>query len=1236
MEEVPMMRNGARLLLPVTLLLFLILGNVPEAEAAAPLAGKLIQIQGQVSVRPAGSRAWEPARLQQDLFEGDAVQTGPVSRAAILCVDESQIKLNENTLFALKSVAPSARLGWGAAVPAAARSAASLYEVPQGEIWLRNSNEKFRFELETPALTAAVRGTEFNLRVAPDGFTVLALLNGSLLLRNPQGQVALSPGEEGLARPGQAPSKRVLVQPADAVQWTLFYPGYFSYRDLPLQALEAAGPVPTGPPARAAALSQGVAAYDQGRLDEAAGVADQALARDPADLGALTLAGWVRLQRRRPEEALGFFQRVSRPGAAALVGTALARYQTGDAVGAYLLMKAAYKPNPGHPLMAAMTGYFAMLLGRVEEARSLFNAALAGPSPEAQLLARCYLAQMAIVQNRKNEARSQADAALALRPASPLAQLSRSLVDMAEFQLPAAQRRLEQALAADPRFLDASLYLGRIYLGGNYFQRARRVAEQALREAPHDAEVLSLAGFVNLAFRHFQKAQELFAKAIQESPRLGEPHLGLALCRFRFREEAQGLTSMLTATLLDPRLAAYQSELGKAFYQTRAFDKALATWDYAAGLDPKDPTPHFYKGIALTDLNRPGEAVQAINRSIALNDNRAVFRSRLLLDRDQSTRNYNLARAYAQLGLGEWALSKATTAVKLDPVNASPHLFLARSYLAADQKIAAANTEELLYRVHAPATQTTFRYILENDYTSMFEMPYARATVQGGIGFWQESKPIHENFVGAYGGIPGGAMFAKGEFNDDRGYRGRNAFNQVWNVQGIFKGEPTVHSNLTGYVQYNNQNFGDTANLNDYFYKNERDQRQNARFAAYEAAYLHRFTPNLSLLAFYSYHRTDDHRFANYLDYLDRQEKVLLRTHYFDAFDNYYHNIQAQLQLKFRKHTLLGGYDYFTGPIHWHVKYLQHLLLYGEIIPLGDFPLFNGPVDRTYSVYLMDYWRVTPWLLVELGLFRDIASNARGVDADTRAITNSLWCPRFGVNLRIGSKHTLRVAAMRYLDTHQLLAPLLVSTEVAGVPWVEDTQPGSEVRQVGASWEAQWDDKTFTVLRLAATRVAVPDYFPAYYAKKDLYYNYIAWQGWRRYQASLFLNRILTNSLGLRLGVTGKRVLFDESFRETNDLDAYTEVNWLVGLSFLTPKGWQGGITNRVVYQYLRRRSTELFNIVNLRFGKELANKRGLITLEVQNLFDRHFGYRLEPLYYFNTPDFYPARRFIGKIALYF
>jgi hypothetical protein len=39
-------------------------------------------------------------------------------------------------------------------------------------------------------------------------------------------------------------------------------------------------------------------------------------------------------------------------------------------------------------------------------------------------------------------------------------------------------------------------------------------------------------------------------------------------------------------------------------------------------------------------------------------------------------------------------------------------------------------------------------------------------------------------------------------------------------------------------------------------------------------------------------------------------------------------------------------------------------------------------------------------------------------------------------------------------------------------------------------------------------------------------------------------------------------------------------------------------------------------------------------------LFNRHFYYRIEPTYYVstlaNTPDFFPARRILGKIQLWF
>ncbi|MCX5887993.1 MAG: FecR family protein, partial [Deltaproteobacteria bacterium] len=163
-----------------------------EARADSSLAGKLINLQGSVAVALAGSQVWQPGKLNQDLFVGDAVQTGPDSKAAILCVDESQLKLNENTLLVLNNVAPSARLGYAEVTPAkAGETPSSLYKVLHGELWLRNNKEKFPFAVETPAVTAAIRGTEFNLRVGRDGASYLTLLNGSLQLVNDYGQLLL-------------------------------------------------------------------------------------------------------------------------------------------------------------------------------------------------------------------------------------------------------------------------------------------------------------------------------------------------------------------------------------------------------------------------------------------------------------------------------------------------------------------------------------------------------------------------------------------------------------------------------------------------------------------------------------------------------------------------------------------------------------------------------------------------------------------------------------------------------------------------------------------------------------------------------------------------------------------------------------------------------------------------------------------------------------------------------------
>jgi len=75
------------------------------------------------------------------------------------------------------------------------------------------------------------------------------------------------------------------------------------------------------------------------------------------------------------------------------------------------------------------------------------------------------------------------------------------------------------------------------------------------------------------------------------------------------------------------------------------------------------------------------------------------------------------------------------TAVNHDPTNSSAHLFLSKSFTKSESM--AAEQELLLFRVLSPANQNTFMNLVENDYTPMFEMPYNRITLQGGIGNWE-------------------------------------------------------------------------------------------------------------------------------------------------------------------------------------------------------------------------------------------------------------------------------------------------------------------------------------------------------------------------------------------------------------------------------------------------------------------------------------------------------------------
>ncbi len=156
--------------------------------------------------------------------------------------------------------------------------------------------------------------------------------------------------------------------------------------------------------------------------------------------------------------------------------------------------------------------------------------------------------------------------------------------------------------------------------------------------------------------------------------------MGLGLAKIREGDLHEGGRDIEIAASLDPNNSLIRSYLGKTYYEEKRENLDGREYAIAKELDPKDPTPWFYDAIRKQTDNRPVEALHDLQTAIELNDNRAVYRSSLLLDSDLAARSASIARIYNDLGFEQLALVEGWKSVNTDPGNFSAHRFLADSY----------------------------------------------------------------------------------------------------------------------------------------------------------------------------------------------------------------------------------------------------------------------------------------------------------------------------------------------------------------------------------------------------------------------------------------------------------------------------------------------------------------------------------------------------------------------------
>jgi Flp pilus assembly protein TadD len=345
-------------------------------------------------------------------------------------------------------------------------------------------------------------------------------------------------------------------------------------------------------------------------------------------------------------------------------------------------------------LNAVSLDYLAAILislGRVDEARPLLDrSARRDPaSPRAPALR----AIVDVARNEPQQAAQSADAAAALAPESPAARIAQSYALQSGLRLEEARAALLAATPPDDPLVQARLAEVEFYLGN--IGAARKAAESAIAAAPALSRPRSILGFVELAQFRFSAAEDVFRGAATLDPADPLPRLGLGLTQIRRGRLAEGTKELEIAVALNPSSSILRSYLGKAYAADWRYDPAFREWGLAQQLDPRDPTPWLYQALAERWLNRPGDALADLQKSIKLNDNRAVYRSRLLLDQDLATRGADLAGIYRDLGFDQAALVQGYKSVNTDPSNPSAHRFLSETYLGLPRHETASDSELL-------------------------------------------------------------------------------------------------------------------------------------------------------------------------------------------------------------------------------------------------------------------------------------------------------------------------------------------------------------------------------------------------------------------------------------------------------------------------------------------------------------------------------------------------------------
>jgi Flp pilus assembly protein TadD len=863
---------------------------------------------------------------------------------------------------------------------------------------------------------------------------------------------------------------------------------------------------------------------------------------------------------------------------------------------------------------------------------------------------------LALTQNRKDEALALATKATTANPQSASAYSALSYAEQGRFDLDKAQAAANEATKLAPH--DAFLWARKaeLELSQGLTQESQKTANKALELDPGLERTQTVAGFSQLLHMDTGQALQSFQQAVTLDSTAPLPRLGLGLAKIRSGDLEQGREDLETAAVLDPNNAIVRSYLGKAYYEERRSKLAEDQFGLAKERDPKDPTPYFYDAINKQTINRPVEALHDMQKAIELNDNRAVYRSKLLLDKDAAARTANVARIYNDLGFGRVALKEAWKSLNKDSTNPSAHRFLSDAYLGQPRFRVARASELLQAQLLQPINITPVQPQLTsenigilnstgpgslslNEYDPLYNANGAHVVLNGAYGS-NDTKTDNAIISGVYNNLSG----SLGQFHyETDGFRQNDDYQQdIYDAFAQYAITPDLSVQLE--LKSDDIRSGDAAlRLNGFHQEKLRKiiEQDTIRTGGH-----YRIDPAQDLI-FSAFYTTLKDLETN-SKFKPLQNDRLSRTDDFEGSEEM--GYQTELQYIYHPGTfdITAGFGYINLASENEVKKTTF-----GIDPNGPSENFcNGfnpsqilcsaSISKSKTEYLNGYVYSKQYLLPNLTTILGFSYDSY----EDNVIDRQQFNPKFGLIWNPWKYLTIRSAVFRSLKrplaTNQTIEP----TQVAGFNQFYDGNNGTTAWQGGfgldynpiksiyLGGEVTWRDGNQPITNesgQAENQNRQDSSHLAYF-----YWVPFEWLSFRSEYRYEKFNRDFTLGLG-----------------DPTDPRSIETQQAPFSINFYHDSGFFGKLTGTYVNQQVEfvndedqggagslpplDKQNENFWTFDVAVGYRLPKKIGIISFEVRNLFDNNFTYQSS--FDASGPQltpFVPERQLFGKLSLFF